>query len=145
MCPLPKPWSLEMITKIKTITRFFTSFQTFPVEELLFSRPVILPRIVVSLMCIKIRSITIHSPQLDLSVISTWYNEWHGRMESNPVDTTVMTLTSYENICQCWPLSNINISILGICFSFLNYKSYSCTCTCTCTCTCRCLWCFKRF
>lgn len=94
MCPLPKPWSLEMVRKIKVIARLNTSLQMFPIEELLFSGPVILLRIVVSQMCIKITSITIHSPQLDLSVISAGYNEWHGRMESNPVHTTVMTLTS---------------------------------------------------
>lgn len=42
----------------------------------------------------KTNFITIHSPQFDLSVISSRHNKWHGGMERNPVDTTIMTLST---------------------------------------------------
>ena len=35
---------------------------------------------------------TIHSPELDLSVISSRYDQWHCRMKRNPVHTTIMAL-----------------------------------------------------
>lgn len=40
----------------------------------------------------RIRTLTIHSPDLDLPVISSRHNERHARVEGSPVDPTVMTL-----------------------------------------------------
>lgn len=40
----------------------------------------------------RVKTLTIHSPDLDLSVISSRHNERHARVEGSPVDPAVMTL-----------------------------------------------------
>lgn len=36
--------------------------------------------------------LTIHPPDLHLSIISSWHNQWHCGMEGSPVHSTIMAL-----------------------------------------------------
>lgn len=40
----------------------------------------------------RVKTLTIHSPDLDLPVVSSRHDEGHARVESGPVDPAVMTL-----------------------------------------------------
>lgn len=42
----------------------------------------------------RVRTLTIHSPDLDLPVISSRHNKRHTRVEGSPVDPAVMTLNT---------------------------------------------------
>lgn len=46
------------------------------------------------------KPLTIHSPDLDLPVIGSRYNERHAGVESSPVDPTVMTLDTKGQVTQ---------------------------------------------
>lgn len=46
------------------------------------------------------KALTIHSPDLDLPVISSRHNERHAGVEGGPVDPTVMTLGTKGQVTQ---------------------------------------------
>ena len=47
-----------------------------------------------------VTSLTIHTPDLHLTVICPRYNEWHSRVKCSPVNSTIMTLYQKKVVCK---------------------------------------------
>lgn len=123
-CPAPKPWILKGHSHIDLKSNLFLEFLKCKARSLLFQKTR-------NAAYQRVQTLTIHSPDLDLPVISSRHNKRHARVEGSPVDPAVMTLhtegrakdTKYLLVvglaCGSWPQS----------FCMLNFLFISNTCS----------------